>query len=228
MDAPFTAKILSQSQVLLDAQLRHPFVVGLGDGSLTTPRFQRWLVQEWKRKEAYARTLAWAAALTPDRETMAYYARLLTFTLDEEMLRHAEYACQFGISQATLDDTPLLPTTRALTEFLLTVAEQGELVDILASHLPIAWDLHEIAASLVSRFGGGGGPYDAWIRQYADPAFGIAARGLRDDLDRYAGRLSVTRQKRVGDVYVSSRRFQVRFWEMCWTGENWIGQKTAG
>ena len=217
--------LLSRSQILLDVQFRHPFVIGLGDGSLSIPRFQRWLIQNWKIREAQARSLAWATARAPDRETMAYYARLLTFTIDEEMHLHQEYASRFGVSHIDLDATPPMPTTRAWADFLVTIAAQGELVEILVSHLPQAWDAAEIGRFLTQRYGAPGGPYAEWIRQHADPVSTQAAQAIRDEVNRFGGPLSPARQKRLGDVLLTARRYEIRFWEMCWAGETWPGAR---
>lgn len=216
--------LLSRSQLLLDVQLRHPFVTGIADGSLTTARFQRWLVQSWKLKEAWTRSLAWATARAPDRETMAYYARLLTFKVDEELPLHQEYASRFGVSAAALDSTPALPTTRAWCDFLVTVAAQGDLVEILATHLPWSWDQSEIGRHLVQEYGAPGGPYLEWIRTWSDPACKASAQSLKEELDWFAGSLSLARQKRLADIFLTARRYEVKFWEMCWSGETWPGK----
>ncbi len=53
-----------------EAQHQHPFVRGIGDGTLGLERFQFWLRQDYVFLIEYARLLALAAARSPDLETM--------------------------------------------------------------------------------------------------------------------------------------------------------------
>ena len=68
-----------------DAQLAHPFVRGLGDGSLPTERFARWVRQDYLYLKDYARLFAWAVAKADHLESMNWYAAVLHLTLNTEM-----------------------------------------------------------------------------------------------------------------------------------------------
>ncbi|MGH8575250.1 MAG: thiaminase II, partial [Gammaproteobacteria bacterium] len=59
-----------------EAQHRHPFVTGIGDGTLELSRFQTWVRQDYLFLIEYARLLALGAARAPDLETMARFADL--------------------------------------------------------------------------------------------------------------------------------------------------------
>jgi len=52
-----------------------------------------------------------------------------------------------------------------------------------------------------------------------------AAQAIRDEVNRFGGPLSPARQKRLGDVLLTARRYEIRFWEMCWAGETWPGAR---
>ena len=86
-----------------DAQLEHPFVRGLGDGSLEVDRFTRWVRQDYLYLKEFARVFAWAAAKARHLDSMSWYARILDLTLNTEMSLHRAYAARFGISVAELE-----------------------------------------------------------------------------------------------------------------------------
>jgi thiaminase (transcriptional activator TenA) len=71
---------------------RHPFVRGIGDGTLSLERFKFWVQQDYVFLIECARLLALAAARSPDLETMTRFATLLKETVETEMNLHRAYA----------------------------------------------------------------------------------------------------------------------------------------
>ncbi len=116
-----------------EAQHQHPFVRGIGDGTLGLERFQFWLRQDYVFLIEYARLLGMAAARSPDLETMVCFARLLKETLETEMSLHRAYAAEFGLNCEDLEQESSAPTTRAYTDFLLRVATTGDFVELVAA-----------------------------------------------------------------------------------------------
>ena len=92
-----------------EAQLAHPFVRGIGDGTLDEERFKRWVRQDYRYLEQFARVFAWAAAKADRLESMRWYARVLDLTLNSEMELHRGYASRFGISRDELEREPMWP-----------------------------------------------------------------------------------------------------------------------
>ena len=58
----FADELYKAAAPIWEAQLKHPFVRGLGDGTLPAEAFQRWLRQDYVFLADYARLLAWSAA----------------------------------------------------------------------------------------------------------------------------------------------------------------------
>ena len=119
------------------AQHDHPFVRGIGDGTLVEDRFSFWLRQDYLFLIEYSRVLATCAARASDLETMTRFARLALETLSNEMSLHRSYAAEFGVSAADLEQEPFAPTTRAYTDFLVRTAEREDFTEVLASLLPL-------------------------------------------------------------------------------------------
>lgn len=204
-----------------DAQLEHPFVQELGEGSLDVERFKRWVLQDYLYLKEFARIFAWAVAKADRLESMSWFAKVLDLTLNTEMALHREYAARFGISQASLEAHPMWPTTRAYTDFLVRTSADGDMADLLAALLPCAWGYVYIARHL----SGGTLPEDQryadWIRQYASDEFADAAEWLKGELDRVGATASPEKREKLQDFFVISSRYEWQFWEMCWHGEQW-------
>jgi thiaminase/transcriptional activator TenA len=217
----FTDQLYDAAASIWDAQLQHPFVVGLGDGSLDEERFKRWVRQDYLYLKEFARIFAWAAAKAERLESMGWYAAVLDLTLNTEMELHRTYASRFGITAEELEAEPMWPTTRAYTDFLVRTAADGDMATLLAALLPCAWGYSHIGKALAA----GGVPeddrYAEWIQQYASEDFAQATSWLRAELDRVASDAGPDQRARLTETFVLSSRYEWMFWEMCWHGEAW-------
>jgi thiaminase (transcriptional activator TenA) len=217
----FTDELYAAARPIWDAQLEHPFVRGIADGTLDEERFKRWVRQDYLYLVDFARMFAWAAAKADRLESMSWYASALDLTLNTEMALHRRYAERFGIRAEELERERMWPTTRAYTDFLIRTAADGDMADLLAALLPCAWGYVHIGGQLTE----GGRPADQryadWIDQYTDQEFVQAVEWLRDEMDRLASGTTVEKRRRLTELFLLSSRYEWQFWEMCWIGEAW-------
>lgn len=216
-----TDDLYAAAEPLWRAQLQHPFVRGLGDGTLEEERFKRWVLQDYLYLKEFARVFAWAVAKADRLESMSWYAGVLDLTLNTEMALHRAYAARFGIAPAELETESMWPTTRAYTDFLVRTAADGDMTDLLAALLPCAWGYVYIAQELALGAPPADQRYADWIAQYASREFEDAMRWLRDELDRLGAAAGTEKRRRLEEIFVVSSRYEERFWEMCWAGESW-------
>lgn len=199
--------------------LTHPFVRGLGDGTLPLENFRFYMGQDYVFLIEYSRLLALATAKAPDLDTMGRFANLLDATLNREMALHREFAAQCGISAAALAATLPAPTTYAYTRHLVRVAALGDFAEIVAALLPCQWGYCEIGQTLARRGKPVAPPfYGQWIDMYASPEFAALATWLRDLLDTFAGTVN---EARLTEVFCTSARYEYLFWEMAYRLESW-------
>jgi len=203
------------------AQLHHPFVKGLGDGTLEEERFKRWVLQDYRYLKEFARVFAWAVAKADRLESMAWYASVLDLTLNTEMELHRQYAARFGLTPMDLEGEAMWPTTRAYTDFLVRISADGDMLDLLAALLPCAWGYVYLAQELGKAKPPKDQRYADWIAQYASDEFARATDWLRDEMDRLAEGISEQKKARLQEIFVLSSRYEWLFWEMCWKGETW-------
>lgn len=216
-----TDDLYAAAEPLWRAQLDHPFVRGLGDGTLEEERFKRWVLQDYLYLKEFARIFAWAVAKADRLESMGWYAGVLNLTLNTEMALHRAYAARFGITPEALEAEPMWPTTRAYTDFLVRTAADGDMQDLLAALLPCAWGYVYIAQELARGDPPQDQRYADWIAQYASREFEDAMVWLRDELDRLGEGAGPDKRRRLEEIFVVSSRYEERFWEMCWAGEDW-------
>src|SRR3972149_11197931 len=105
----FTDRLRRRAEAIWEPQHSHPFVRGIGEGTLDLERFKFWVRQDYLFLIEYGRLLALAAARAPDLPAMTRFASLLQETLGTEMALHLSYAAEFGISNEELEAGPNAP-----------------------------------------------------------------------------------------------------------------------
>ena len=218
----FVKHIEMKALPLRQAILSHPFITGVGDGNLPVEKFKHYVMQDYVYLIDYARALALASARAPDLDTMSWFAGLLDETLNTEMELHRSYCAKFGISREELEHTQAAPTTIAYTSFLLKVAHQDSFGELVAALLPCQWGYWEIGEHLAKRGDPEHAPlYSQWVRMYSSPEFEALARDIRSLADRVAEEAAPAELVSMEVAYLTSLRFEHRFWGMAYDLEVW-------
>jgi thiaminase/transcriptional activator TenA len=204
-----------------EAQHQHPFVRGIGNGTLDVEKFQHWVKQDYLYLIDYARLFALAVAKAPDLETMTKFAQLVHAVLDVEMDLHRSYAREWGISAEELEKTVKAPTCQAYTDFLLRTAALGSFAELVAALLPCMWGFCEIGLALEKQGLPAEPRYAKWIRMYSAPEFVELTEWTRELLDRLATGVSQGELQRLEDAFLTSSRYEHAFWEMAHRQEQW-------
>jgi thiaminase (transcriptional activator TenA) len=160
--------------------LAHPFVQGLGDGSLPTANFKTYIAQDAYFLEAFARAYAFCLAHGTTREDLFGFSELIAGVLDELKL-HKSYT---GTLQISLDNVTPLPATTAYVDFLLRAARQGQLGETVAGMTPCMRLYAFLGQTLAKR--DVAPAYADWVKIYSDPGFEALALRLEELLDRHA------------------------------------------
>jgi len=217
----FTERLRQKAAGIWDSQHQHPFVRGIGDGTLGLERFKFWLRQDYVFLIEYARLLALAAARSPDLERMNRFATLLKETVETEMNLHRAYAAEFGISREELEQEPPAPTTRGYGDFLLRVAATGDFAELAAALLPCMWAFSEIGQRLAAQPAPSDKRYGQWIEMYSSREFAELAEWCRNLLDSLASGLPERDLRKLEAAFLTSSRYEWQFWEMAWKMEGW-------
>jgi thiaminase/transcriptional activator TenA len=219
MTTGFTDRLRERVNSIWEAQHRHPFVIGIGDGTLDLEKLKFWVRQDYVFLMEYARLLALAIARSRDLETMTKFAELTNATLQTEMSLHREYAAEFGIPREVLEHEHKAPTTQAYTDFLVRVATTGEFPELVAALLPCLWGFSEIGQRLGRHPRPADPRYGKWIDMYASQPFAEFAQWCRDLLDRLASERAESSLQRLEEIFLTSSRYEWLFWEMVWKME---------
>jgi len=217
----YTETLSEEADQLWDAIVEHPMVVELGAGTLDEEPFRYWVKQDYVYLIEYSRVFAYGAAKAPDIGRMATFAELLESTITTEMSLHRAYAAEFGISEEELAATDPSPTTRACTDFLVRVAATGTFGEIIAALLPCMWGFNETGKRLAAAGLPEDERYVEWINMYAGEEFTELTDWCKRLLDEVAADANVGERERYRELFVTSGRYEYRFWDAAWQQEEW-------
>jgi thiaminase/transcriptional activator TenA len=210
----FSEQLRVAAHEVWQAQHDHPFVRGIGDGTVDLEQFKRWVRQDYLFLVQYCRLFGLAAARAPDLPTLARFAELLWSTATTEMDLHRSYAAQFGIAPPELEAEEMAPVTRAYTDFLLRAGATGDFCELAAALLPCMWGFSEIGQRLAAR----GKPEEprcaAWIDAYADKEFARQASWCRELVDHLADDAGPAQRERMREAFLVSSRYELAFWDV--------------
>ncbi len=221
-ETPMSEALRAEAEPLWEKIHAHPFVRGIGEGTLPLDQFRFYMCQDYVFLREYGRVIALAVVKAPRLAEMGRFADLLNATLNTEMELHRGFAAKFGISAEELEATRPAPTCKAYTDFLLEAAWSGTFGEVAAAMLPCQWDYAIIGSLLAQR----GIPEEAplhaeWIRTYASPEFADLAAWLREMLDAAAAVAGPAERERMRAHFLTGTRYEYLFWEMSRTLEEW-------
>ena len=88
----FSEQLRAAGDPIWSAQHEHPFVCGIGDGSLEPEKFRHYIRQDYLFLLEYARLLALGCARAPEAGAMRRFAQLTEGVLTRELELHRSYA----------------------------------------------------------------------------------------------------------------------------------------
>ncbi len=218
----FCDDIEAASKAQREAMMRHPFVLGIGDGTLSDDRFRHFMTQDYVYLIDYARCLAMGAVKAPDLDTMSWFAGAVDHILNTEMELHTSYCAEIGISAGELESTRHAPTTYSYTSYLLRVAQIGSFGELIAALVPCIWGYWQVGEMLANQGEPAHAPqYAEWIRMYAGEESRTIALEARAICDRVAATAGSNELEAMREAYITCTRYEREFWQMAWDLEEW-------
>ena len=200
-----------------EACLRHPFVTGIGDGTLDMEKFRYFMLQDYLYLFDYARVFALGVVKARDPELMRVFAANVDAILGGEMKIHRAYMKRLDITEEQVFSIKPALANLSYTNYMLSVAQTGGPMEIVASILACSWSYAEIGQALAAIPGAAEHPfYGEWIRGYASEEYAATNQALIELMDSLAADAGEEQLAYLTDVFVNCSRYELGFWDMAW------------
>ena len=201
------------------AYTHHPFVQGLGDGTLPQAAFLHYLVQDYVFLVHFARAWSLGVVKAETLDEMKICASTVDVLVNHEMALHVKTCAQAGIDEVTLFAASEEFENLAYTRYVMDAGLQGDFLDLMVALAPCCFGYGEIGARLLQSTNPDT-PYRDWIATYGEDDYQNVMVSVGHMIDR-----AVTR--RLGDDpagsarwphlqarFTTATRLEVAFWDM--------------
>ena len=213
----FTQRLRQSADDIWQQYFTHPFVTGIGDGSLSLERFRFFLLQDYLYLYDYAKVFALGLLKSDAPEEMRFFSQNVDAVLNGEMNTHRAYMKRLGISDEQAASVQMSLTNRAYTRYMLSVGYAGGTPEVLSAILACSWSYAEIGQRLAAIPGALSHPfYGEWIEGYASEGYQTTNRALIDRMDAAVASLPSPRLDRLEEVFLDCSRFEGQFWDISW------------
>lgn len=214
---PFHEQLIERARSAWDAMLAHPFLTAVADGSIPDERFGTWLRQDY----LFAQEAVPFLALLLARAPLAHRSRLVQAlgALDAELALFERMARDRGVALAGVEPSP---TCHAYVQFLHATAygrPYAEAFTVLygaeRAYLD-SWSRVREMQRAPSR-------WQAFIDNWTSEPFQGYVGWLGAAVDQLAAEAPAGGQAALAALFVTTARYEVRFWDMAAGGERWPG-----
>ncbi len=197
--------------------LSHPFVTGIGDGTLSAEKFQYFMLQDYLYLFDYARVFALGVVKARDPALMRTFAENVDAILGGEMNIHRAYMARLGITEDQVFSVKPALDNLSYTHYMLSAAEAGGPREIVAAILACSWSYAEIGQALAKIPGAAEHPfYGEWIQGYASEDYAATNQALIELMDTLAQGADEAELVHLTDIFVNCSRYELGFWDMAW------------
>ena len=114
---------------------RHPFVEGIGDGSLPIEKFRFYMLQDYLYLYDYAKVFALGVVKSTEPSMIRRFSYFVEDTLGGEMDIHSGYMERLGITEEEVARVSKSLANVSYTSYMLEVGFRGDALDILVAIL---------------------------------------------------------------------------------------------
>lgn len=218
----FSDELRERGASTWDKEKSHPFITGIGDGTLPLDKFRYYMRQDYVFLIEFCRAISLAVSKANTLDDMSWFARMIHDTLNMEMALHVSFCADFGITEKELLETQPSPTTWAYTRFMMNTAHQGSVGEAATVILPCSWGYSEIGKELYAAGTPKDQPlYTRWIETYNSDEFAEIADWLRGFVDRHAEGAGSAELEAMERAFMVSSQYEYMFWDAAWRMEEW-------
>lgn len=217
MNLPVSDRLHMAAAPVWEKCLKHPFVTGIGDGTLDVEKFKFFMLQDYLYLFDYAKVFALGVVKARDPELMRIFARNVDAVLGGEMNIHRAYMKRLGVTEDQVFAVRPALDNLSYTNYMLSVASAGTTMEIAASILACSWSYAEIGRALARIPGALEHPfYGEWIQGYASEDYAATNDALIQLMNDLAKDASEEQLEYLTEIFVNCSRYELGFWDMSW------------
>ncbi len=177
-----------------------------------------YLIQDYIYLLEYAKVFAKGAIKANSEFLMAKFTEAQYGIICNEMSLHREYMKEFGITTEEAEVTKQSLFNRAYTSNMMSIAETGDVTEILAVIFPCAWTYYDYAVRLKEQYKDNleDNFYHSWIESYSSDEFYKSFDWFYDEIDRQCENKTEEELRTLEEIFEMGVQMEYLFWDMAY------------
>lgn len=214
----FSKVLYESAKDIWDSYYTHPFVKGIGDGSLDKEKFKFYIIQDYIYLLDYAKLFALGVIKSKNEADMKKFANLTDGILNSEMGIHRIYMKKLGITKESIAlEKPTLDNT-SYTSYMLSVSHCGDIKEIAVAALSCMWSYEMIGKKLKKIYGCDHEFYGEWIECYSSDRYEELTNWNIELVEKYCKNLSEEEKEHLKTIFINCSIYEYKFWDMSYKG----------
>ena len=212
----FMKETINDSVPIWNECVNTPFVQELKSGALPSNKFKLYMIQDSIYLRHYARVYGKAMYQSTALKDIQFFYSILSFVTDTESAVRLSYLKQYGITDDEVDLMKPLPENQNYIDFMLRIAEQGNVCEILMAVLPCMLSYSYIFRKIAAKSEMANSKYLDFIQDYADEQYFEDCKTWREFTDRKCAPLTAADQERLNTIFKKASLLELDFWKLAY------------
>lgn len=216
----FTEECRKEADKWWEASFNHPFVKGIGNGTLPLTNFRYYVKQDSYYLTHFARVQSFGAGMAADLYTTSRLAGHAQGTYQAELGLHQTFSELLMITDEERQLFQPSPTAYAYTSHMYRAVLAGNLGSVISAILPCYWLYLEVGERLKQCI-----PeepiYKKWIETYHSDWFRELVEEQIARLDQLAEEATTSQRQQMKQNFLISSYYEYKFWDMAYRLEEW-------
>ena len=211
----FFEEAVAAAMPLWRAAADEDFLTGMGEGTLDRQAFLDYIVQDSLYLRDYLKAYAMALFKSQTLRQMQVFYSVLGYVNDGENATRLRYLSEAGLTDDDVDTMEKKPACAAYTDFLLRVAREEDMPEIVMAVMPCMVGYRFVFEELLRRCPAVlEGPYAPLVRDYTAPEYAVACAEWTDFTNALCAPLPAERRAPLIDLFVQASAHELYFWQM--------------
>ena len=207
----FFEEAVAAAMPLWRAAADEDFLTGMGEGTLDRQAFLDYIVQDSLYLRDYLKAYAMALFKSQTLRQMQVFYSVLGYVNDGENATRLRYLSEAGLTDDDVDTMEKKPACAAYTDFLLRVAREEDVPEIVMAVMPCMVGYRFVFEELLRRCPAVlEGPYAPLVRDYTAPEYAAACAEWTDFTNALCAHLPAERRAHLIDLFVQCHNLS--FW----------------
>lgn len=211
----FFEEAVAAAMPLWRAAADEDFLTGMGEGTLDRQAFLDYIVQDSLYLRDYLKAYAMALFKSQTLRQMQVFYSVLGYVNDGENATRLRYLSEADLTDDDVDTMEKKPACAAYTDFLLRVAREEDVPEIVMAVMPCMVGYRFVFEELLRRCPAVlDGPYAPLVRDYTAPEYAAACAEWTDFTNALCAPLPAERRAHLIDLFVQASAHELYFWQM--------------